>query len=37
MDKRNLMLPVVIACGMPGFSQEKPNIIIVNVDDMGLF
>lgn len=35
MDKRNLMLPVMVACGMPGFSQEKPNIIIVNVDDMG--
>ena len=29
------MLPVMLACGLPVVSQDKPNIIVVYVDDMG--
>lgn len=33
--KKNTALPLLMACGLPAFSAQKPNIIILYIDDMG--
>ncbi len=34
MKQRSLTLPLLVACGLNGAAQERPNIIIINIDDM---
>lgn len=33
--KKITALPLIMACGIPAVSAEKPNIIIIYIDDMG--
>lgn len=35
MYSKDAILPTLLLCGMTAAAQDRPNIIIVNIDDMG--
>ncbi len=35
MNQANIILPLLTACSMQAFAQDKPNVIVVYIDDMG--
>ncbi len=35
MKKGNIILPLLTACSMQAIAQDKPNVIVVYIDDMG--